>query len=400
MRDESNAHAASRDLRLDLFRGLANWAIFLDHIPHEILSALTIRNYGFSDAADVFVFISGYTIARVFGRVLRERGFVEGAARLLKRTISLYAVHVLLAGAYVVLINIIAHQLQDLEDLDRFNVALMAKDPAKLAVQTLLLRYKPVNLDILPLYILLLIAAIPALWLMVRKPTLGLSGSLVLYLAARAFGWNLSGYPSGTWYFNPFAWQLLFFLGSWIALGGARLLQPFIQSGTMFWIAVAYVFFSLAVTLAGQHPSYGVVLPDWIAGTFGHNDKTNLSPFRVVHLIAIVLIATRFISQHSPILRWRLFSPMIVCGQHSLEVFCLGIVLSYCAHAAIEVESNSIGVQIIVGIAGLLILSTTALVFGRAPSRGGEGRGSDSSVPWRGHQRELVQNSSGRSGNP
>jgi len=50
-----------RDLRLDLFRGLANWAIFLDHIPHEVMSSITTRNYGFSDAADLFVFISGYT---------------------------------------------------------------------------------------------------------------------------------------------------------------------------------------------------------------------------------------------------------------------------------------------------------------------------------------------------
>jgi hypothetical protein len=54
-----------RDLRLDLFRGLANWAIFLDHIPHEVLSSITTRNYGFSDAADLFVFISGYTAALV-----------------------------------------------------------------------------------------------------------------------------------------------------------------------------------------------------------------------------------------------------------------------------------------------------------------------------------------------
>lgn len=74
-----------RDPRLDLFRGLANWAIFLDHTPHEILSWLTVRNYGFSDAADLFVFISGYTAALVFLRILREKGYVAAAARILKR---------------------------------------------------------------------------------------------------------------------------------------------------------------------------------------------------------------------------------------------------------------------------------------------------------------------------
>jgi len=77
MRVCTNLPLAGRDVRLDLFRGLANWAIFLDHIPHEVLSWITVKNYGFSDAADLFVFISGYTAAFVFGRVMIERGGVE-----------------------------------------------------------------------------------------------------------------------------------------------------------------------------------------------------------------------------------------------------------------------------------------------------------------------------------
>ena len=55
----ANLPPPGRDIRLDLFRGLANWAIFLDHIPHEVLSSLTTKNYGFSDAADIFVFDLG-----------------------------------------------------------------------------------------------------------------------------------------------------------------------------------------------------------------------------------------------------------------------------------------------------------------------------------------------------
>jgi hypothetical protein len=50
-RDSRPAEAAERDLRIDLFRGLALWLIFLDHIPANIVSWITIRNYGFSDAA-------------------------------------------------------------------------------------------------------------------------------------------------------------------------------------------------------------------------------------------------------------------------------------------------------------------------------------------------------------
>ena len=62
-----------RDLRLDLFRGIALWLIFLDHIPSNVVSWITIRNYGFSDATEIFVFISGYTAAFVYGATMRER---------------------------------------------------------------------------------------------------------------------------------------------------------------------------------------------------------------------------------------------------------------------------------------------------------------------------------------
>src|ERR1700757_1317381 len=61
--------AGQRELRLDLFRGLALWLIYIHHVSPDVLTWFTIRNYGFSDAAEIFVFISGYTAALVYGRV-------------------------------------------------------------------------------------------------------------------------------------------------------------------------------------------------------------------------------------------------------------------------------------------------------------------------------------------
>ena len=75
-----SAVPSGRDLRLDLFRGLANWAIFLDHIPDNLVNWITTRNYGFSDAADIFVFISGYTAAFVYARPMRRDGFLSACA--------------------------------------------------------------------------------------------------------------------------------------------------------------------------------------------------------------------------------------------------------------------------------------------------------------------------------
>jgi hypothetical protein len=77
----AKAIPTDRDLRLDLFRGIALWLIFLDHIPSNIVAWITIRNYGFSDATEIFIFISGYTAAFVYGRAMRDYGFVVSSAR-------------------------------------------------------------------------------------------------------------------------------------------------------------------------------------------------------------------------------------------------------------------------------------------------------------------------------
>src|SRR5258708_19297524 len=111
--------------------------------------------------------------------------------------------------------GLVPRELHDPDDLNQFNAGVFMSKPLWEFIQALVLRYKPVNLDVLPLYILLLGTFAPALWLMVRKPTLTLAGSMAVYLAARRFGCNLQGSPSGLWYCNPFALQFLFVLVAW-----------------------------------------------------------------------------------------------------------------------------------------------------------------------------------------
>src|SRR5260370_11670396 len=327
----ANLPLARRDVRLDLFRGLANWAIFLDHIPHEVLSWITVKNYGFSDAADLFVFISGYTAALVFGRVMIERGYAATVSRLAKRALMLYAALIIVVVIYIAVIACVSREFRDPDDLNQFNVAVFMNMPFREFVQALALRYKPVNLDVLPLYILLLGAFAPALWLMVRKPNWTLAGSLVLYVAARHFGWNLPASPSGLWYFNPFAWQLLFFVGAWIALGGTQAVLSIIRTRTVLWLAITYIIFAFVVTIAIHAPYLGNLLPHWLFEPFDPHDTPNLAPYRVVHLIALALVIRRLPPVDSPILLCRSLSPPIQCCRHSLPVFCLGIALSCCA---------------------------------------------------------------------
>ena len=102
---------AGRDLRLDFFRGLSLWFIFLNHIPSSTVGWLTNRNYGFSDAAEIFVFLSGYTAAFVYGRIMLERGFVVASARILKRVWQLYVAFVFLSVIYIAQTAYVAHRL-------------------------------------------------------------------------------------------------------------------------------------------------------------------------------------------------------------------------------------------------------------------------------------------------
>src|SRR3981081_3875903 len=111
-RDAAEAAAASlpaisfpvggeRELRLDLFRGLALWLIFIDHLPPNLLTWFTIRSWGFSDAAEIFIFISGYTAAFVYGRAMRESGFLVASVRILRRVWQIYVAHVFIVVIFL-----------------------------------------------------------------------------------------------------------------------------------------------------------------------------------------------------------------------------------------------------------------------------------------------------------
>lgn len=355
------AHSTeTRDLRLDLFRGIANWAIFVDHIPNNVVSWLTIRNYGFSDAADLFVFISGYAASLVCAKIMAERGFGIAAARTMKRVWQIYAAHVLLLVVYFALIGYVAQHYDTLALANEFNIAGLIGNPVDTLGQGLLLRFKPLNLDVLPLYVVLMTFLPPVIWLMLRAPDLTMGASVLVYLAARHFGWNLSAYPAGAWYFNPFAWQLLFVFGSWFANGGARTARRIIRSRSLLYFGAAYLIFSLAMTMAGRFPEFADLFPGWLVEAFNPNDKTNLAPYRVVHFVILVFLVARFVPQDWRCLKLKLLQPVIACGQQSLKVFCVGLFLSFAAHFVLEVGSGSVWAQMLVSAVGLFLMSAVA----------------------------------------
>ena len=149
--------AGERELRLDLFRGLALWLIFIDHLPPNLLTWFTIRNYGFSDATEIFIFISGYTAAFVYGRAMLESGFVVATARILRRVWQIYVAHVFLFTIFLAEISYVATSFENPLYTEEMGIMDFLKQPDVTIVQALLLRFRPVNMDVLPLYIVLML---------------------------------------------------------------------------------------------------------------------------------------------------------------------------------------------------------------------------------------------------
>jgi hypothetical protein len=345
-----------RDLRLDLIRGIANWQIFINHIPNNIFNWVTTENYGFSDAADLFIFISGYTACFVYARIMLERSSLGASTRIFKRAWQIYVAQVMLFCVYAAGIGYLALKYHD-PNLDNvYNIHFFFEHPVEMLGAMLTLKYKPLNMDVLPLYVLLMLVFPAILWALVRKPNCVLAASIILYVLARHFDWNLPSYPYGVWYFNPFCWQLLFVLGAWFALGGWSELMPLIRSRTFLLLGIAYLIFALIMTLAAWIPQLRAVLPDWLYSAFNPNDKTNVAPYRVVHLAIIVMLVTRFLPRDWPGLEWRIFRPAILCGQQSLQTFCTGIFLSFGAYFVLVETTSAIWMQILVNISGIAIL--------------------------------------------
>ncbi|MBN9041883.1 MAG: hypothetical protein BGP05_08380 [Rhizobiales bacterium 62-47] len=355
---------AERELRLDLFRGLALWLIFVDHLPPNIFTWLTFRNYGFSDATEIFIFISGYTAAFVYGRAMRSRGFVVASARIFKRVWQIYVAHVFLFTIFLAEISYVATQFENPLYSEEMGILDFLKQPDVTIVQALLLKFRPVNMDVLPLYIVLMLFLPLIIFLMQRKPDLTLGLSVLIYAVTWEFGLNLPAYPNGVWFFNPFAWQLLFVFGAWCALGGARRMAPLLSSRILLGLALAYLIAAFFVTLTWHLPQLGHIVPRVIEQWMYPINKTDLDVLRFVHFLAIAAVAVYFLPSGWPGLKSPWLRPMILCGQHSLEIFCIGVFLAFAGHFILaEVSSGGAGIHFIVSISGIVIMSAAAWVL-------------------------------------
>jgi hypothetical protein len=313
-----------RDHRIDFLRGLALVSIFINHMPGNRFENWTSRNFGFSDAAEVFVLLAGMAAAfAFFERYARgERRTVT--AKVLARARTLYAAHLGSTLAAVALFALAAYLYGDSTFLDLVGVAPLFSDPLPGIIGIVTGGYQLGYFNILPLYVVLLVMLPGLLWLATRDPRLALAASIALYLLTQILPLSMPNYPTdGGWYFNPFAWQLIFVIGMCLGIR-SRIGKAIAWNGTLYVVALAYILFS-AVWVQGGYPgnlAFGPI-PEFV----GTLHKSNLPMTRLAHVLMLAYVLV-----YSPL--WPALAkipstnPLTRMGRNSLPTFCVGSLLS------------------------------------------------------------------------
>jgi hypothetical protein len=367
----------ARDPRIDACRGIALWWIFLDHVPNNIGSWLTLRNYGFSDAAEVFMFISGVTCALAYDRARRREGWSGVIRRSLRRGWDIYAAFLLLTLACAVMVYLAGRD----HLADESNTRILLEHPGAALAHTAILQYRPVNTDILPVFVIYHVLFAPLLWLLLRAPNVTLGASLLLYALVYVFGWTVPAWPNNVWFFNPLAWQLLIVLGAWTIIEG-KTLRPWVTSRIVLVLAVLYLAFSLIITLSWSIRSLEPLVPQTLTNLLFPLNKSNLSPLRLLHFLALAILAARFVPHTCRGLITPVMRGAMRCGENSLPIYCLGVLLALASHETLVEISDGLAMQIGLSLGGILVMIITAMLLNSIRVKPGrQPRGMQSTEP-------------------
>ena len=197
----------------------------------------------------------------------------------------------------------------------------------------------------------------PLLWLLLKIPNVAVAASALLYGLVQVYGWNLPGWPVNDWYFNPFAWQFLVVLGAWWVTAGRRArFRALVTSRPMVGLAIAYLVFGLVVALSWSFKPLEVLIPQSMARLIYPIDKSDLDPLRLLHFLAIAILVARFVPSDWRGLTTPVLRGAVRCGENSLEIYCLGVLLSLAAYMLLLRISDGVVAQMVVSATGILLL--------------------------------------------
>ncbi len=352
-----------RDPRIDFFRGLALIFIFWDHVPHNPLGLITLRNFGFSDAAEVFVFLAGFASVLAYGKVMQREGYWMACLKILRRTWVLYVVHIFLLAMLMGIVFFANSHVETRDLVAEMGLTHFVTHPQQALTDELLLRFKPNLMDPLPLYIVLLAGLSVVLPLMVRATWAVVGVSLVVYLMAPWMGWNLRAIADGVWYFNPVTWQLLFVLGGAAAIYSQRPRAPETRPllrQPLFVAALVYVLVAGVITLSWLWPEvHDAVMPATLNNWLYPISKTDLSPVRLLHFLALAYVTAKLLPGSTWTQNWPAQQTCRM-GRYSLEVFCLGVLLAPLADMVNALAGDAFSMQIFTALVGAGVMALLA----------------------------------------
>jgi hypothetical protein len=364
----SHPLATERDLRLDFFRGLALFCIFLDHLPDNILAQFTLQSLMFSDAAEVFILISGYTAGMVYGRAMERQGFLAAGARVYQRVWQLYVAHVFLFMIFMATVSYTVGALNKSLYAEEFGATDFFDEPGLALVQALMLQFQPGFMGILPLYIVLL-AVLPLVLAGFRSWSgLMLFASLALWLAAQFDNRvALSAYPGPdrVWVFNPLAWQALFLLGAWFGWRNTKDGVSWLSRRWLLWLAAGFSLVAFLIRFSWMlHDSYDPI-PVLLSAKllWPLLSKTDLGLLRLANVLAVALLVACLIRPQARFLTSSAAWPFLICGRNSLYIFCLGILLSVLGHLVLNEFFGGVAMQFAVSLAGVAIMIAVAALL-------------------------------------
>ncbi|PIU06432.1 OpgC family protein, partial [Methylobacterium sp. CG09_land_8_20_14_0_10_71_15] len=311
---------------IDFWRGLALVTIFINHIPGNTFERYTYSQYGISDAAELFVFLAGWSIGIATRDKSGERESVfRSVQRLLSRTIEVYRAQITIMVLALAMIAGTALVLDNPLILEWHNAGGFFGDPIQTVVGVALLTHQLGFFNILPLYVVLLGVA-PLFVIVARYSRLAALGlSLALYATSLVEEWNLPSWPGdGDWFFDPLCWQLLLVLGFVLEDWNRRSPLLRIWARRLVPLGIVIVLLGIVLSVFELRPDPLLVPEPRLIFTF---DKTYLTPARLIHFVGVLLAFHLVYAWIAPRI-----GPAVDylsrLGRNSLAVFSMGSILS------------------------------------------------------------------------
>ncbi len=343
---------------IDFWRGFALITIFVNHIPGNVFERWTYSQYGISDAAELFVFLAGWSIGLATrGRDGAPEPKLRTLLRLFARTVEVYRAQIMIMALALAMIAGTALYLDNPLILEWHNAGGFFADPIQTIVGIVLLTHQLGYFNILPLYVVL-IAFAPFMVLLSRASrvaALAFSGGL--YAASLVFEWNFPSWPGeGHWFFNPFCWQLLLVLGFTLQEWTRASERPRDLFPKLMPLGVLIVILGVILSVLELRPDPLTAPEPRLIFTF---DKTYLSPARLIHFCGVLLAFQAVYRWVSP---WLGPIPNYLSslGRNSLAVFSMGSLVSL----AVQFVRFQTGGGVLVDVSavgfGLFVLGFTA----------------------------------------